>query len=91
MSIANERLRFKLICTREKDFFIVHIMFQQVSLRSTNSALLTMPITRVHARSIYDSRGNPTVEVDLTTEKGIVCRFFFNYFTTTVLFFNSKK
>ncbi|VIO95029.1 enolase, putative [Brugia malayi] len=30
-----------------------------------------MPITRVHARPIYDSRGNPTVEVDLTTDKGI--------------------
>lgn len=30
-----------------------------------------MPITRVHARQIFDSRGNPTVEVDLTTEHGI--------------------
>eukprot|EP01134_Creolimax_fragrantissima_P000245 CFRG0245T1 len=30
-----------------------------------------MPITRIHARSIYDSRGNPTVEVDLTTEHGM--------------------
>jgi len=30
-----------------------------------------MPIKRIHARQIYDSRGNPTVEVDLTTEKGI--------------------
>lgn len=29
-----------------------------------------MAITKVHARSIFDSRGNPTVEVDLTTEKG---------------------
>jgi enolase len=30
-----------------------------------------MSIKRVHAREIYDSRGNPTVEVDLTTDKGI--------------------
>ncbi|KJE94953.1 neuron-specific enolase [Capsaspora owczarzaki ATCC 30864] len=30
-----------------------------------------MAITKIHARSIYDSRGNPTVEVDLTTEKGL--------------------
>jgi hypothetical protein len=30
-----------------------------------------MTITKVHARQIYDSRGNPTVEVDLTTDKGI--------------------
>jgi len=31
-----------------------------------------MPITRIYARQIYDSRGNPTVEVDLTTEKGCI-------------------
>jgi len=29
-------------------------------------------ITGVHARSIIDSRGNPTVEVDLTTKDGKV-------------------
>ncbi|KAK1927925.1 putative phosphopyruvate hydratase [Papiliotrema laurentii] len=28
-------------------------------------------ITKVHARQIFDSRGNPTVEVDLYTEKGL--------------------
>jgi enolase len=28
-------------------------------------------ILKIHARQIYDSRGNPTVEVDLTTTKGI--------------------
>jgi len=30
-----------------------------------------MAITKIHARSVYDSRGNPTVEVDLYTEKGL--------------------
>ncbi|CAG5132806.1 unnamed protein product [Candidula unifasciata] len=30
-----------------------------------------MPIKSIHARQIYDSRGNPTVEVDLTTDKGL--------------------
>ncbi|KAI8804910.1 Enolase, C-terminal TIM barrel domain-containing protein [Cladochytrium replicatum] len=30
-----------------------------------------MPIYRVHARQIFDSRGNPTVEVEVTTEKGV--------------------
>ncbi|PAV76347.1 hypothetical protein WR25_21357 [Diploscapter pachys] len=30
-----------------------------------------MPITKIHAREIYDSRGNPTVEVDLYTDKGV--------------------
>jgi enolase len=28
-------------------------------------------ITAVHARQIFDSRGNPTVEVDLSTDKGL--------------------
>ncbi|EPS35814.1 hypothetical protein H072_10773 [Dactylellina haptotyla CBS 200.50] len=30
-----------------------------------------MPITKVHARYVYDSRGNPTVEVDVVTETGL--------------------
>lgn len=30
-----------------------------------------MPITKLTARSIYDSRGNPTVEVDLVTDLGL--------------------
>ncbi|XP_013774802.1 enolase [Limulus polyphemus] len=30
-----------------------------------------MPITKIFARQIFDSRGNPTVEVDLTTDKGM--------------------
>jgi len=30
-----------------------------------------MPIKKILARQIYDSRGNPTVEVDVFTEKGI--------------------
>ncbi|GFN91708.1 alpha-enolase [Plakobranchus ocellatus] len=30
-----------------------------------------MPIKAIHARQIFDSRGNPTVEVDLTTEHGM--------------------
>jgi len=34
-------------------------------------SLVKMPIKKIKARQIYDSRGNPTVEVDLTTEKGI--------------------
>ena len=29
-----------------------------------------MTIKAVKARQIFDSRGNPTVEVDVTTEKG---------------------
>jgi len=30
-----------------------------------------MSITKVHARQIFDSRGNPTIEVDVTTAKGV--------------------
>ncbi|KAL5614698.1 hypothetical protein BROUX41_004794 [Berkeleyomyces rouxiae] len=30
-----------------------------------------MAITKVHARQVYDSRGNPTVEVDVHTETGL--------------------
>jgi enolase len=30
-----------------------------------------MPVSKIHARTVYDSRGNPTVEVDLHTEKGL--------------------
>ncbi|MBR1935734.1 MAG: phosphopyruvate hydratase, partial [Muribaculaceae bacterium] len=33
-----------------------------------------MKISKVHAREILDSRGNPTVEVDVTLENGIVGR-----------------
>jgi len=33
-----------------------------------------MPITKIVARSIFDSRGNPTVEVDLTIDNGPVFR-----------------
>ena len=31
-------------------------------------------IINVHARQIFDSRGNPTIEVDVTTENGVLGR-----------------
>ena len=31
-------------------------------------------IIKVHARQIFDSRGNPTIEVDVTTENGVLGR-----------------
>ena len=37
---------------------------------SDNSTFKMTKISKIHARQIFDSRGNPTVEVDLTTEKG---------------------
>ena len=39
--------------------------------RFIQSQLVIMPISKVHARSVYDSRGNPTVEVDIVTETGL--------------------
>jgi hypothetical protein len=48
-----------------------------LSLSSLLSLLLLLPllfsmsIKSIHARQIFDSRGNPTVEVDLTTENGL--------------------
>lgn len=38
---------------------------------STYTRSAIMPITKVHARQVYDSRGNPTVEVDIVTETGL--------------------
>jgi len=35
---------------------------------------MSMPIAAVHARQILDSRGNPTVEVDITLDDGTVGR-----------------
>uniref|UniRef100_A0A8C9ZQE5 phosphopyruvate hydratase n=1 Tax=Sander lucioperca TaxID=283035 RepID=A0A8C9ZQE5_SANLU len=37
----------------------------------TDCLSYTMSILKIHAREIFDSRGNPTVEVDLYTDKGL--------------------
>lgn len=37
---------------------------------TTSSKRMMSAITGVHGREIIDSRGNPTVEVDITTAKG---------------------
>lgn len=57
-----------------KDSF-VSLLFRS-SLQPTDSFLISlpnsnMPISKIHARSVYDSRGNPTVEVDIVTETGL--------------------
>ncbi len=31
-----------------------------------------LPIRKIHARQILDSRGNPTVEVEVTVEKALL-------------------
>ena len=35
---------------------------------------MTAKIANIHAREIIDSRGNPTVEVDVTLESGVMGR-----------------
>nr|VZH91296.1 unnamed protein product [Spirometra erinaceieuropaei] len=41
------------------------------AVRVSNIFIRTMSIQSIHARQIFDSRGNPTVEVDLKTAKGM--------------------
>lgn len=40
----------------------------------TNKQLIMSRIIKIHARQILDSRGNPTIEVDVVTEHGILGR-----------------
>ena len=47
--------------------FHVFIIFQVLLPASMSQK---SHISRIHARQIFDSRGNPTVEVDLVTDKG---------------------
>ncbi|KAF1730274.1 Enolase [Beauveria bassiana] len=51
-------------------FEIYRIVPYQSHLTNSRKTV-KMAITKVHARSVYDSRGNPTVEVDLVTETGL--------------------
>merc|ERR1712168_395509 len=50
-----------------------HPIFESdfVCLTVTSSASRMVLINALKARQIFDSRGNPTVEVDLTTNKGV--------------------
>ena len=45
-----------------------------VILQPMNKISTTMKINKVHAREILDSRGNPTIEVEVTLESGIMGR-----------------
>ncbi len=65
LSVVQKTLNFKVIFNplRILDNSFRHLHFNLQDFK--------MPIKKIFARQIYDSRGNPTVEVDLTTEKGI--------------------
>ncbi|KAK8784098.1 hypothetical protein V5799_009539 [Amblyomma americanum] len=47
---------------------VTHLLFRSLGI---SAKFAIMPIKRIYARQIFDSRGNPTVEVDLLTEKGL--------------------
>ena len=56
---------------------VIFVLRQSVSFGNLEALLVTplvvvspMSIQSIKARQIFDSRGNPTVEVDLVTEKG---------------------
>lgn len=51
-----------------KQLFFDYLDYLDSSIASLSEE---MPIQKIHARQIFDSRGNPTVEVEVTTELGI--------------------
>ncbi|KAG2459285.1 ENOA enolase, partial [Polypterus senegalus] len=48
-----------------------HPMKSQDAPQCSLTKSVIMSILKIHAREIFDSRGNPTVEVDLYTKKGL--------------------
>jgi len=64
---------FKLKRTHEL-LLICKFANTQLSLTIPRQRLKMSTIVRVHARQILDSRGNPTVEVDVITENGYLGR-----------------
>lgn len=56
--------------SKRQQFFIKKKCFDPFCLWPPTSTA-RMSIAKIHAREILDSRGNPTVEVDLFTHKGI--------------------
>lgn len=51
--------------------FLFSLFLQLTDFPPIFQTQFKMPIAKVHARSVYDSRGNPTVEVDVVTETGL--------------------
>lgn len=50
-------------------FLFFHILNTAVVSTATAAIIQMSKIQNIHGRMIFDSRGNPTVEVDVTTEK----------------------
>eukprot|EP00619_Florenciella_sp_RCC1007_P000714 CAMPEP_0205913404 /NCGR_PEP_ID=MMETSP1325-20131115/6512_1 /ASSEMBLY_ACC=CAM_ASM_000708 /TAXON_ID=236786 /ORGANISM="Florenciella sp., Strain RCC1007" /LENGTH=98 /DNA_ID=CAMNT_0053280263 /DNA_START=82 /DNA_END=374 /DNA_ORIENTATION=- len=61
-----------LLALGATDAFVSKVMPKTTKLaRSQRGDVSMAAITSVKAREILDSRGNPTVEVDLTTDQGL--------------------
>lgn len=56
----------------EKFTFGNAIFIQENTFSGGKNMLRYLPIRRVHARQVLDSRGNPTVEVEVTVGEGVV-------------------
>lgn len=50
--------------------FILPCRFKLLLNLNLKHIIIRMVFKKLHARQIFDSRGNPTVEVDLVTDKG---------------------
>lgn len=68
-SLQREVVRKKPNKELKRSFVQTKFCHQSTSHQRTRH--FTMPITAVKARQIFDSRGNPTIEVDVTTDKGM--------------------
>ena len=59
------------ICTHRITSVLFFAVFCKIFIHSKETSLImSTKITRVHARQIIDSRGNPTVEADVTLTSG---------------------
>lgn len=60
-------------CFATSDLSSLRVSLLSLSLSLTHgfNSSTRMPIQKLFARQIFDSRGNPTVEVELTTECGV--------------------
>lgn len=82
-SKGTHSLTFGLLCrlwtfyltSSSSSFSSFLIVDNRITSSKRNVHHLKMPIQKIHARQIFDSRGNPTVEVDLTTELGLFLSF----------------
>ena len=67
-------------CLKPRVLGIAHLIFSPylctgfLLVISYNSKNKKMKIEKIHAREILDSRGNPTVEVEVTLENGVMGR-----------------